>query len=56
MIRLWPAEAADGAITAPFSAPSAGRGPWDLYALTATTAVGVATKEPNGATRWHFDR
>ena len=52
----WPAEAADGAITAPFSAPSAGRGPWDLYALTATTAVGVATKEPHGATRWHFDR
>jgi pyridoxamine 5'-phosphate oxidase-like protein len=52
----WPARASDGAIAAEFSAPSAGRGPWDLYALTATAAVGVATKEPHGATRWHFDR
>ena len=52
----WPARAADGAITAEYSAPSAGRGPWDLYEVTATTAVGVATKEPHGATRWHFDR
>jgi pyridoxine/pyridoxamine 5'-phosphate oxidase len=52
----WPARASDGAITAEFSAPSAGRGPWDLYALTPTAAVGVATKEPHGATRWRFDR
>jgi pyridoxine/pyridoxamine 5'-phosphate oxidase len=52
----WPARASGGAITAEFSAPSAGRGPWDLYAVTATTAVGVATKEPHGATRWRFDR
>jgi pyridoxine/pyridoxamine 5'-phosphate oxidase len=52
----WPASASGGAITAEYSAPSAGRGPWDLYALTATAAVGVATKEPHGATRWRFDR
>jgi pyridoxine/pyridoxamine 5'-phosphate oxidase len=52
----WPARASGGAITAEFSAPSAGRGPWDLYAVTPTTAVGVATKEPHGATRWSFDR
>jgi pyridoxine/pyridoxamine 5'-phosphate oxidase len=52
----WPARASDGAITAEFSAPSAGRGPWDLYALTPTAAVGVATKEPHGASRWRFDR
>jgi len=52
----WPAHAIGGAIMAEFSAPSAGRGPWDLYAVTPTTAVGVATKEPHGATRWHFDR
>jgi hypothetical protein len=52
----WPARASGGAITAEFSAPSAGRGPWDLYAVTTTVAVGVATKEPYGATRWRFDR
>ncbi len=52
----WPARAASGAIMAEFSAPSAGRGPWDLYAVTPAAAVGVATKEPHGATRWRFDR
>ncbi len=51
----WPARANEGAITAEYSAPSAGRGPWDLYAVTPTAAVGVATKEPHGATRWRFD-
>jgi pyridoxine/pyridoxamine 5'-phosphate oxidase len=51
----WPARASGGAITAEYSAASAGRGPWDLYAVTPTTAVGVATKEPAGATRWTFD-
>ena len=51
----WPARASEGAITAEYSAPSAGRGPWDLYAVTPTAAVGVATKEPHGATRWRFD-
>ena len=52
----WPARASGGAITAEYSAPSAGRGPWDLYVVTATAAVGVATKEPHGATRWRFNR
>jgi pyridoxine/pyridoxamine 5'-phosphate oxidase len=51
----WPARASDGAIMAEYSAPSAGRGPWDLYAVTPTAAVGVATREPHGATRWRFD-
>jgi pyridoxine/pyridoxamine 5'-phosphate oxidase len=50
----WPARASGGAITAEFSAPSAGRGPWDLYSVAPTAAVGVATKEPHGATRWRF--
>jgi pyridoxine/pyridoxamine 5'-phosphate oxidase len=50
----WPAHASGGAITAEYSAPSAGRGPWDLYAVTAASAVGVATQEPHGATRWSF--
>jgi pyridoxine/pyridoxamine 5'-phosphate oxidase len=51
----WPAHASGGAITAEFSAPSAGRGPWDLYEVTPNAAVGVATREPHGATRWRFD-
>jgi hypothetical protein len=50
----WPATVKDGALTAPYSAPSAGPPPWDLYEFTPTTAFGVATAEPYGATRWHF--
>ena len=50
----WPAEATEGAITAPYSAPSAGRGPWYLYEFTPVTATAVATAEPQGATRWRM--
>jgi len=50
----WPASATKGALTADFSAPSAGRPPWYLYALTPSTAFGVATAKPFGATRWRF--
>ena len=50
----WPVTVRDGAFTAPYSAPSAGRPPWDLYAVTPVTAFGVATAAPNGATRWRF--
>lgn len=52
----WPAEVEGDAFTAPFSAPSAGSPPWHLYRFTFHTAFGVATAEPNGATRWRFDR
>lgn len=52
----WPAEVAGSALTAPFSAPSAGAPPWHVYRFTFYTAVGVATSEPSGATRWRFDR
>lgn len=51
----WPAEVADDALTAPYSAPSAGPPPWQLYRFRFHTAYGVATAEPMGATRWHFD-
>ena len=51
----WPARAADGALTAEFSAPSAGPPPWNLYVLTALVAFGVASEKPYGATRWRFD-
>jgi Pyridoxamine 5'-phosphate oxidase len=52
----WPAEVEGDAFTAPFSAPSAGPPPWHLYRFRFHTAFGVATTEPNGATRWRFDR
>jgi hypothetical protein len=50
----WPCEVAGDALTAPFSAPSAGPPPWHVYRFTIGTAVGVATEEPHGATRWRF--
>jgi hypothetical protein len=52
--QVWPATVADGTLTAPYSAPSAGPAPWDLYAVKPATAYGVATAEPYGATRWRF--
>lgn len=50
----WPVEARDGRFTAPYSAPSAGPPPWDLYRFRFHTVFGVATVEPYGATRWRF--
>jgi len=51
----WPAKVEADAFTAPFSAPSAGPPPWHLYRFTFHTALGVATAEPHGASRWQFD-
>jgi hypothetical protein len=50
----WPAEVEGDALTAPFSAPSAGPPPWNVYRLTFKTVFGVATDEPYGASRWRF--
>jgi hypothetical protein len=50
----WPAEVEGEAFTAPYSAPSAGPPPWDLYRFTFHTVFGIATAEPYGATRWRF--
>jgi hypothetical protein len=50
----WPATVEGDALTAPFTAPSAGPPPWHLYRLTLHTAFGVAAAEPHGATRWDF--
>jgi pyridoxamine 5'-phosphate oxidase-like protein len=50
----WPATVEGDALTAPYSAPSAGPAPWYLYRLTLHSAVGVAGAEPHGATRWDF--
>ncbi len=51
----WPARVSDGALTAEYSAPSAGPPPWFLYFVTPKIVFGVATAEPNGATRWKFE-
>jgi hypothetical protein len=50
----WPARVDDTgqAITAEFSAPSAGPPPWHVYRITTRTVTGVATPAPGGATRW----
>jgi PPOX class probable F420-dependent enzyme len=52
----WPARADDTglALTAEYSAPSAGPPPWHVYRLTPRTATAVSTVEPGGATRWQF--
>jgi general stress protein 26 len=50
----WPATVKGGAFTAPYSAPSAGPAPWDLYAITPSTVFGLLGDEPGGATRWRF--
>jgi hypothetical protein len=52
----WPAQVEGDALTAPFSAPSAGPPPWHVYRFVFHTVVGVATAEPHGATRWRFQR
>ena len=50
----WPVVVEVDAFVAPFSAPSAGPPPWHLYRLGLHRAVGVASAEPGGATRWDF--
>ncbi len=48
----WPARVEGGSLTAPYSAPSAGPAPWDLYRFTPASVVALATAEPSGATRF----
>ena len=50
----WPAEVEGDALTAAYSAQSAGPSPWSLYRLDVHTAFGVALREPHGASRWRF--
>jgi hypothetical protein len=42
------------ALTAEYSAPSAGPPPWYVYRFVAHRATALATVEPGGATRWVF--
>jgi PPOX class probable F420-dependent enzyme len=52
----WPCHVDDSgiALTAEFSAPSAGAPPWHVYRITADSATALATVEPGGATRFDF--
>lgn len=52
----WPARPDDSgtALTAEYSAPSAGPPPWQVYRVTARAATAQRTVEPGGATRWRF--
>ena len=53
----WPCEVDESgtALTAPYSAPSAGPPPWAVYRITARAATALSIDEPGGATRWTFD-
>ena len=42
------------ALTADYSAPSAGPPPWHVYRLTPRAATALRTVDPGGATRWRF--
>lgn len=54
----WPARVDDSgvAITAEYSAPSAGPPPWLVHQLTPRRATALETVEPGGATNWSFSR
>ena len=47
----WPARAAGSQLEADYSAPTAGRPPWDLWTMAPESAVGLGGA---GAMRWHF--
>lgn len=52
----WPATVTeDGlALTAAYSAPSAGPPPWDIYEVTPDTVYAMGTAQLSGAARWQF--
>jgi len=52
----WPARVDESgrAVTADFSAPSAGGPPWHVFRLVPERAAALQTVEPGGATRWTF--
>jgi Pyridoxamine 5'-phosphate oxidase len=51
----WPAEVAGDAFMAPYTAPSGGPPPWNLYRIACERVFGVGSAPPvNGATKWTF--
>ncbi len=51
----WPAEVEGDALTAEYSAPSAGSAPWQLYRVAPSTVFALGTSEPFGATRFDLN-
>jgi hypothetical protein len=52
----WPVEVEGTSFIAPYTAPSGGPPPWNLYRLTAHTVYGVGGENAPQATRWSFAR
>lgn len=50
----WPASVEGDALTADFSAPSAGPPPWHVYRVVPEKVIALGTVEPWGATRFDF--
>jgi hypothetical protein len=48
----WPASVEGDAVTAEFSAPSAGPPPWHVHRIVPATVFALGTAEPYGATRF----
>jgi hypothetical protein len=51
----WPAEVAGDALSAEYSAPSAGAAPWYVYRVQPSRVFALATSEPFGATKFQLD-
>jgi len=51
----WPCRVEGDALTAEFSAPSAGPPPWHLYRVKPATVFALGTSEPYGATKFQLD-
>ncbi len=50
----WPCEVAGDALTAEYSAQSAGPAPWHVYRVMPSTVVALGTSEPFGATKFQL--
>jgi hypothetical protein len=50
----WPAQVEGDAVTAEYSAPSAGPPPWHVYKITPSTVYAFGTAEPYGATKFEL--
>jgi hypothetical protein len=50
----WPCEVAGDALTAEYSAQSAGPAPWHVYRIEPATVFALGTSEPYGATKFQL--
>jgi Pyridoxamine 5'-phosphate oxidase len=51
----WPAQADGDALTAEYSAPSAGPPPWHVYRIAPSAVFAFGTAEPYGATKFQVE-